>query len=137
MSVKILSIDLGKTSGIVFDNGCGNIKHEEFSGKSYLDFHNKVEEYIAMDPDVILIPYPTRFYYTIISQAKLMGIVCLLAEQFDITVIEVQDKTCKKVVLGKGNAKKEDIAKHFDFTGWTGEHELDALLFSTWYRMSI
>jgi len=131
----ILSIDLGKTMGISV-NVNGEFEHkEEYKFKSYIEFYNKVNDLILLwKPSLILIPYPTRFYRVILSHAKLMGVVCVLADKNNITVIEVQDATCKKEVLGNGKAKKEDIMKFFDEES---EHCADSMMFTTWYLNKI
>ena len=68
-----------------------------------------------------------------------MGVVELEAEKKDIQVIEVQDGTCKKVVLGNGRAKKEDIAAYYKdiHPEVTSEHILDSILFIDWYNKSV
>lgn len=130
----ILSIDLGKTMGITVNADNIFLSSEEYKFESYYDFDWKIKDLILnFKPDVILIPYPTRFYRVMISHAKMMGIVCLIAEKREIPVIEVQDMTCKKVVLGTGKAKKEDIMAHFK---QDNEHIADAMLFCEWYLKS-
>ena len=128
--MTILSIDLGKMMGIsIHNNGFEHKEEYKFSG--YNDFYNKVNDLILLwKPSLILIPYPTRFYRVILSQAKLMGIVCMLADKNQIQVIEVQDATCKKAVLGSGKAKKEEIMEFFDEES---EHVADSKMFIMWY----
>lgn len=135
----ILSIDLGKTCGVAVSIN-GEIEHaQEYVNSGLFEFNTFVKEMIILwRPDVILIPYPTRFYYVIIAHAKLMGIVEAEAEKRNITVIEVQDSTCKKVVLGRGNAKKEDIAIYYSdkYPSITSGHILDSIMFVDWFLKS-
>ena len=127
-----MSIDLGRIMGITI-NVNGEFEHEEeYKFISYSNFESKLKDIISLwKPHLILIPYPTRFYRVILAHAKLMGIVCLLGDKNNITVIEVQDATCKKVVLGDGKAKKEDIKNHFNTD--LSEHILDSMMFTLWF----
>jgi hypothetical protein len=131
----IFSIDLGKTCGLSVNIDGEFVFKEEYKITSYYEFDWKLKEIVlCWKPDLILMPYPTRFYRVMISHAKMMGIVCLVADKREIQVIEVQDSTCKKVVLGSGKAKKEDIMKHFNEKS---EHIADSMLFTEWYLKSI
>jgi Holliday junction resolvasome RuvABC endonuclease subunit len=136
----ILSIDLGKTCGIsVWSTSQGIEYTEEVTIKSLLDLDKKVKYLITRwIPNLILIPYPTRFYRVILNHSKLMGVVELEAEKKDTQVIEVQDGTCKKTVLGNGRAKKEDIAEYYKdkYPEIESEHVLDSILFTHWYLLS-
>lgn len=137
--MTILSIDLGKTCGIAISID-GEIEDtEEYKFNGLLDLHTLVREKCNLwEPDVILIPYPTHHYYVIMSHAKMMGVIEMEAEKRNITVIEVQDSTCKKTVLGKGNAKKEDIANYYKkiHPDIKSEHILDSVMFIDWYLKS-
>lgn len=135
----ILSIDLGKTCGVAVSVN-GEIEHtQEYTHKGLLDFQIFVKETILLwQPELILIPFPTRFYYVMIAHAKLMGIVEAEADKFGVAVIETQDNVCKKVVLGKGNSKKEDIEAYYkDKFPEASEHEMDAVMFIDWYLKSV
>jgi Holliday junction resolvasome RuvABC endonuclease subunit len=135
MSLVILAVDLGKTCGVaVAINGdvefTTSYKHERLE-----DLWVFVKDLVdRWRPNLILIPYPTRFYRVIMSHSKMMGVIELIAEKKDIQVIEVQDATCKKVVLGNGRAKKDAIMAHFNEEN---EHIADARLFIAWYLKSI
>lgn len=133
--MKILSIDLGKTMGISVNvNGDFEYK-EEYKFEDYQLFESKLKDLIFLwNPSLIIIPYPTRFYRVILSHAKLMGIVCLVAQKNDITVLEVQDATCKKTVLGKGKVTKEEIMNYFEEES---EHVADSMLFTIAYLKQI
>lgn len=68
-----------------------------------------------------------------------MGVICAACEQRDTVLIEVQDSTCKKVVIGSGKAKKPDIAKHYSkiHPEIESEHVLDAVMFIDWYLTAV
>lgn len=138
--MNIISIDLGKNMGIAVGTESGIQIIEDYKFVGYNKFFNKVAETVDLwNADLILIPYPTRFYRVIMAHAKLMGIVELIADRRSIQVIEVQDKTCKKLVIGKGNAAKEDIKEYYkeEFPAVESEHILDAVMFYQWYLKSI
>lgn len=132
-----MSVDLGRTIGVaVYRNGF-QFTREITLGKdrprSWL-YSIVAAEIEKWKPDIILIPFPTRFYNVMIQHAKLMGVVCLLAEKHNIHVVEVQDAQCKKVVLGNGKAKKEDI---MNFYSEPSEHIADAKMFIDWYLKAV
>jgi len=138
----ILSIDLGKTCGVsVWSTSQGVELTDEFKADTLSGLHEKAKLLMDLwEPDLVLIPYPTRFYRVIMSHSKMMGVIELEAEKRDIQVIECQDSTCKKVVIGSGRAKKPDILKHYQDSGLTkeigteSEHILDSVMFIDWYN---
>lgn len=139
----ILSFDLGRTSAACIHTEQGFEYFEEFI-VDYKDLHKfdkKVKELIRnWDPDLILAPYPTRHYWTILNHGKLLGIIEAQAGSKDIGVIETQDSTCKAEVLGNGNARKKAVANlyqnHPDGPPLS-EHVYDAMMFVDWYLKSI
>ena len=137
--LTILSIDLGVTCGVVvmIDGELEFTEEYEYK-KGLLQLQTYAKHLIMLwKPDLILIPYPTRHYNVIMSHAKMIGVIEAVAEFKDILVIEVQDNTCKKVVLGKGNARKADIALFYkdQYPEVESEHILDAILFCHWYLL--
>ena len=137
--ITILSIDLGKTCGVAVVTEQGLEFSEDYNFKTLLQLQTYTKGLLSLwRPDVVLIPYPTRFYRVILAHAKMMGVIEAAAEYRDTLVIEVQDSTCKKVVIGKGNAKKEDIAEHYkDKYPDLSEHQKDAVMFVEWYLKSV
>lgn len=160
--IKIVSLDIGAIFGVVVSLDGETAFTEEFKFKGFRPLEDKMKDYVRLwKPDLILIPFPTRFYNTIMKHAKMMGVICLVAEKMDLPVIEVQDARCKKVVLGSqaqidkgavyvdkkiirfpdgtavGKAKKEHIAKHYEHLKISSEHILDAQLFTDWYLLAI
>ena len=136
----ILSIDLGKVCGVAVHTSEGIEYTEEYAFVDLMQLQAFAKHLIhKWRPSLVLIPYPTRFYRVILQHAKMMGVIESVAIQFDTLVIEVQDSTCKKVVLGKGNAKKPDIAKHYKkiHPEIESEHILDAIMFIDWYLASV
>ncbi len=139
----ILSLDIGTnrttpTMGMsIWMSGEFIVNTYQFAG--LVAFKKYLSELITLyKPDLIIIPYPTRFYNTLIAHAKVMGIIEYLAEYHDITVIETQDAHCKNVVLGAGKKTKEEIAEFFkkDYPD-ASEHSLDALMFIKAYLKDI
>jgi len=138
--LAILSIDLGVTCGVaVMIDGELEFTEEYEYKKGLLQLQTYVKQLIMLwQPDLILIPYPTRHYNVIMSHGKMIGVIEAVAEYKDILTIEVQDNTCKKVVLGKGNARKEDIALFYkdQYPEIESEHILDAIMFCDYYLIA-
>ena len=138
--LTILAIDLGVTCGVavMIDKELEFTEEYEYK-KSLLGLQTYVKHLMNLwRPDLILIPYPTRHYNVIMSHGKMIGVIEAAAEYKDILTIEVQDATCKKVVLGKGNARKDDIAKHYKnlYPEIDSEHILDAIMFCDYYLIA-
>jgi len=136
----ILSIDLGVTCGVavMIDQELEFSEEYQYK-KSLLGLQTYVKHLINLwRPDLILIPYPTRHYNVIMSHGKMIGVIEAVAEFKDILTIEVQDATCKKVVLGKGNAKKKEIALFYkdQYPEIESEHVLDCIMFCDYYLIA-
>jgi len=138
--LTILSIDLGVTCGVaVMVDGELEFTEEYEYKKGLLQLQTYVKHLMMLwKPDLILIPYPTRHYNVIMSHGKMIGVIEAAAEYKDILTIEVQDNTCKKVVLGKGNARKEEIALFYkdQYPEIDSEHILDAIMFCDYYLIA-
>jgi len=143
----IMSIDLGKDMGLsIWSKHQGVEYTEEFKFESLKQLHEKIQLLVTKwMPDLILMPYPTRFYYTVLKHGKMMGVIQLIAERGDIQTIEVQDATCKKVAIRDGEVgktKKPEILKYYQDNGVTrkigseSEHILDSIMFTQWYLFS-
>ena len=128
--MKILSIDLGKTSAFwCEDSGA------EFMIISLMGLHETIIKLVELyKPDVIIYPHPVRYYNVYRKHWQYIGIINLVAEDYDITTVEVKDSTAKKTVIGSGKATKQDI---MDFYGESSEHIADARMFVDWYRKGI
>lgn len=143
--MNILSVDLGKTSGIVAMRNsvlCPIICFRELLFTSLKAFKSEIETWIKnINPDIIICSYPTRFYRVIVFQSKLASILELVAEENNIQFLEVNDSSCKKLIIGSGKAKKPDIKifydKKFPELKIESEHILDAVLFGEFYIKSI
>lgn len=132
----IIAIDLGKTCGVSVRTDQGIEFEEEYEYRSLLQLHTYVKALLRLwKPDLLIIPYPTRFYAVILAHGKMMGAIEAAAEFTNTPVINCQDSTCKKVVLGSGKAKKKDIIAHYG--GEISEHLADARMFCDWYLKSI
>ena len=130
-----MAIDLGSVVGISIWNGLEYVYSDEKKIPSLSGLFDEVEGLLSeYDIDLIIMPYPTRFYNTIIKHAKQMGIVTLAAEQYDIQTIEVNDSHAKKVVLGKDKASKEEIQEAM---GTKKGHVADARMFTQSYLKEI
>lgn len=135
MKTKIMALDLGSVTGISIWNGLEYVYSDEKPIAVLTELFDEIEGLLSeYDIDLIIIPYPTRFYNTIIKHAKQMGVVNLVAEQYSIQTIEVNDSHCKKVVLGKGKASKEEVQEAM---GTKKEHVADARMFTQSYLKEI
>jgi len=134
----ILSIDLGKDCGVSVRTSQGIELEEEYKFKNFSQLQSYVKDLCRQwRPDLVLAPYPTRFYNTILKHGKMLGVICAVCEQLDIVMIEVQDKTCKKVVTGSGKATKNDIRIHYKEPEDFSEHILDARMFADAYLKAV
>lgn len=129
----ILSIDIGTTSGIVFySNQLGKESGQQLTvGHNLAFFYKYLKELCHMwKPNLIVVPKPTRFYNTILLHGKFIGVVELIAQQREIPIVFVIDSSCKKLVLGKGKATKQEIIERYDTNN---EHIADATMFAEYY----
>ena len=134
----ILSIDLGKVCGVSIRTSQGIELEEEYKFKNFYQLQSYVKDLCRQwRPDLVLAPYPTRFYNTILKHGKMLGVICAVCEQLDIVMIEVQDKTCKKAVTGSGKATKDDIRIHYKEPEAFSEHILDARMFADAYLKAV
>lgn len=124
----VLAFDLGKDSawwvssrqtGTSFK--INDLKGLEEQVNRLIDYHK---------PDVILYPHPVRYFNVARKHFQYIGIINLCCEKSDIQSIEVTDSSAKKVVLGNGKAKKEQIMEFFKEKN---EHVADARMFVEWY----
>lgn len=127
----ILSIDIGSKMGIAINVNGSFEEYYEYKFTNYYEFYKLLCELKrTWKPTQIIIPYPTRFYNTIIAHGKLMGVVYLYADRYSISVTEVNDSNCKKEVIRngkKGKTTKQDIMDYFQVES---EHVADAMMFT-------
>lgn len=130
--MKLVGIDVGRTTGIAVKHGDIYIEATTLSFKSLKVYHDTIYETLSKNaPSLIVCAYPTRFYRVIKFHSALLAIIELCAEVLNIPYIEFQDAHCKKVVIGKGNAKKQDIMEYFKEDN---EHIADAKMFIETYE---
>jgi len=121
--MKTLGIDVGKTSGWYFDGESGEMSFLTLE-KYYQDIMHLVDLY---KPEMVVSARPTRMYNVIVFQTKLLAIIELICEKKNIKHnLRLIDSSCKKKVIGKGNAKKPEI---MEWAGVGSEHEADAKMF--------
>lgn len=139
--MNILALDLGAQLGLVVYN----TDSQRVSFNATYSVSNVAEAGELLGPlmrkltfDVIVSSYPTRFYNTIVSHAKQMGVLEFISYQLNKTVIYTNDSTAKKAVFGKGKMSNEDIEYIFSSQGYHLDtpHEFDALMFAKWFAAS-
>lgn len=127
--ISVLTFDLGKTSA--FYSNTVDVG-EEFEVTGLVMLEAKVKELVSLfKPQILIYPAPTRFYNVQRKHFQYIGIINLVAEKYDIQTFEVIDSSAKKVVIGSGKAKKEEI---MEFFGEESEHCADAKMFFQWYK---
>lgn len=134
--MKILTIDVGNKMGWCFYDATGT-EIGMYKLTTLGAFETFVKEKIDLyKPDVIASARPTMYPQVIAKQSKLLAIIELRAEKRNIPFMELIDCTCKKVVIGKGNAKKPEIV------AWAkgvtdedlSEDEADAVMFAYYVK---
>ena len=131
--MRILAFDLGKESAYNFQDEDININlSDSWTFTDLLDLRDKIDHAIKilLPIDVILVPYPTHYYSVIVKHAKMIGVIEMIAEDYNIPVFEVNDARCKKIVLKNGKAKKEEIMEYYKEKN---EHIADCRMFIDWY----
>lgn len=83
------------------------------------------------EPEVIVVGKPNRMYNVIASHNRYIGILCMLAEEQDIALVELNDMTARATLWpGKGGYKKDQIQK---LTGIEDPDRSDAYVFAHAY----
>ena len=143
---KILSFDIGTSAknlmafaftdnGKDFETGDYNFSKSEpkidNTKKNYYDLYKWLKSIIDLyKPTDIVIPVTTARRSTYISHNRVNGIILFIAHRKKIPVHEVRDNTCRKNVLGKGNATKDDVVEFFK---QENDHRADACMFGYYY----
>lgn len=148
--MNILALDLGDTTGwawigstyektvnpeISIDSNVACIDYGHFSSKTYAPWGKQFLDLLErFSVDIVICSQTNSFGHMNAARKMFMrfGIVCYLMEKREIPVAELNDSQARKVLLGKGDKKKEDAHKLFDekfpeFSGATGD-EKDALV---------
>ena len=129
--MKILAIDVGKTGGWYFSDE----ENGEIHFTSLADYEKTIKNLIDLyKPEIVVSARPTRFYRAIVNHSRMLAIVELVCEKKGVQChTNLIDSTCKKIVLGKGNAKKPDIIK---WAGEESEHVADAKMFTEYAKIT-
>lgn len=85
-------------------------------------------------PDIIVVGKPNRMYNVIANHNKYIGVLCLIAEELMIPLVELNDMTARATLWpGKGGYKKDQIQK---LTGIIDPDESDAWVFANaWAKL--
>ena len=136
--MKILAIDVGRTSGFAFLDG-EYLETGELKLQSLDQYFKFVKDLILKyKPDAVCSARPTRFARVIAFQSKLLAIVELTTERAELPIFELIDSECKLAVLGKGVIPKEHIidyvSKKYNISALS-EHESDAVMFAEFVQI--
>ena len=100
----IIGIDVGKSGGYAVRKDGNFIECEPFPFVSLVDVYNKFKELIRVyKPDIIITGKPNRMYNIILRHAQFIGVISLLGEKNNISVVMVNDTTVRAKIMGKGN----------------------------------
>lgn len=138
--MKILAIDLGSNTGVVLwdtekQKVNFNITVRPKTIEEFGDFINPILH--KADIDVVVSAYPTRFYWTIVSHGKQMGVLEYFASKRNVQVVYTNDSAAKKLVLGTGKAGKGEImVKLSMLADLDDEHQWDCLMFAKWFELA-
>jgi len=138
--MKTLAIDVSKQTGWAFMDG-DYVEVGTFQFVS-LDAYYKIisELVLKWKPECIISARPTRHVRVVAFQSKLLAIVELIAERNEIYFYEAIDSECKKAVLGKGKAPKEEIIKwasdSFGLKDLT-QDPADAVMFAEFVKLKV
>jgi len=128
--INILAIDVGQKGGLAIKTKKGlETRPWKFTGLEEL--LNMVEPILTeQEIEFVIVGRPTRFPTVIARHSKMLAIIELLCQEYDIPYYETIDSEAKKEVLGKGNAKKPEIAEWGEkILPGKSEDEYDALMF--------
>jgi Holliday junction resolvasome RuvABC endonuclease subunit len=76
---------------------------------AHLAFQNLLERHA---PTAICFEGPAYAGHGVVEQARVVGVLCLLAEQRGLEPVEIPPSSAKKALTGKGNANKELMLMH-------------------------
>ena len=114
---KILSLDLGTTTGWAFVAGQTDIITGSFTHKTYHPWAKELSELIKLyNPQIIICSQTNNFgFFNANRKAHMLfGIACLLGETAKIPVIEFNDSSARKALFGKGGMDKKTTHQLFD-----------------------
>lgn len=135
----VLAIDVGskKCGWAVYSEKMGIDENGSFETITFQHFFDFVDRLLTTwNPQIIVCGKPNRFYSIIANHNKYIGICCLLAEQNNVPLIELNDMSARSAVFpGKGGHKKEQI---MELTGISDPDQSDAyVLCKAGYKMGI
>lgn len=140
-----LSIDVGNSTGIAYLDEHGfDTMHVEYSDllSYYYLMYDIIQKYL---PDVVGYSYtymPSRPKSTQSLHFK-MAIVELICAKQKIKCVSFPDSTCKKAVIGKGNASKEEVKEwakklhNAEIDDKTTQDEFDSMMFAEYMRITL
>lgn len=133
---RVLGFDVGKTFGWAI-YGETELPTNDFDKfVSLLDFYERIDELIEgayVDAIISCAPRGWNNQTIPVFQAKLNGIIELICQKRGIYYAEIPDNKMRKEIMGKGNAKKEEV---MEFTGLDNDHAADAMVAAMYgYKM--
>ena len=136
-----MGIDVGNSTGICYldEHGFDTI---QLTYTNLLGYYHLVYDVVQRYcPDVVgysMTYMPSRPKSTQSLHFK-MAVVELVCAKLKIKCVSFPDSTCKKVVVGKGNAKKEDVMAWAQKKNSAEmvQDEADAMMFCEYMRLTL
>lgn len=136
---RVLGIDPGKSWGYAVYSGEGVKKCAQWEDDKFTTlkkFKDDIENLVFVSCCEAVFtcramghsnPAVTRFH------GALNGIIEIICEERGIYYADIADSTMRKEIIGKGNAKKEEV---MEFTGIPNDHAADAMIAAMYgYKM--
>lgn len=123
---SVLAIDLGHTYGFCFKDSVAENSGEN-KWKELTEWGVQLTELIRLyKPDILVLSQTNNFGFWNAARSALMqaGVAFYLAGKKGIAGIEINDSSCRKIVLGKAIKKKEVQAMFPQYL----PNELDAVI---------
>ncbi|MEI7510623.1 MAG: hypothetical protein WCJ84_00515 [Candidatus Peregrinibacteria bacterium] len=124
--MKVLGLDLGRHWGWAFDDAKVP-DWGEYTFSSLLEFSGEIKAlFDLLKPEIVVnCRAMGRNSQVIRFHGAMGGIVELICQERGIAFFDRPDSTMRKVVVGKGNAKKHEVMEFFDIAS---EHSADAMV---------
>lgn len=127
----ILGVDIGKLGGYSIMKDGKHIESKPFNFTSFKESYSFFFDLVKTQKvDAIITGKPNRMYNIIMRHAPYIGILNLIAEEFNLPVVIANDSTMRATILGKGNGRKKELV-HEKYKGETPDVS-DAMMFCEW-----
>lgn len=120
--INVLAFDVGKYMGWAFKDAIAE-DSGHFGASTYVELKKALDRLMDLyTPVAVVVGKPNLAfgrrlnYNTVERHFGYIGVIKLMCEKKGIYFFPMNDKTARKIVLGNGNAKKEEVAEAFNVT---------------------